>query len=146
MFTISHALSWHSQLAKWFCVDDEGNLIGKELLKQRMRKHIHAVVGRYKGRVQGWDVVNEAIEGNGQWRNSPFYQILGEEYIPLAFQYAQEADPDVELYYNDYGMASPAKRDKVVELINMLKQRGIRIDAIGRQSPVGLNAHDLDEY
>src|SRR5690554_7377515 len=98
-----------------------------------MRTHIHTVVKRYKGKIHGWDVVNEAILDDGSYRPSKFYQILGEEFIPLAFEYAHEADPNCELYYNDYSMAVPGKREGVVAMIKMLKERGIRIDAVGMQ-------------
>ena len=84
-------------------------------------------------------MLNEAIESDGSWRKSPFYEILGEEYIPLIFQYAHEADPEAELYYNDYGMDGKAKRDKVVELVKMLKDRGLRIDAVGMQGHMGMD-------
>ena len=79
MFIIGHCLIWHSQLSPWFCVDSLGNNVSPEVLKQRMKDHIYTIVDRYKGRVHGWDVVNEAIEGDGSYRNSKFYQILGEE-------------------------------------------------------------------
>ena len=92
----------------------------------------------YKGRIKGWDVVNEAIEDNGAYRKTKFYEILGEEYIPLAFQYAHEADPDAELYYNDYSMAQPGRREAVVKMVNDLKKRGIRIDAIGSRRTAAL--------
>jgi GH35 family endo-1,4-beta-xylanase/beta-xylosidase len=146
MFVVGHCLIWHSQLAKWFCVDKHGKLVSPEVLKQRMRDHIHTIVGRYKGRVKGWDVVNEAILEDGSYRNSQFYQILGEEYIPLAFQYAHEADPDAELYYNDYGMDSPARRASVIKMVNNLKARGLRIDAIGMQSHIGVDYPDFKEF
>ena len=133
MFIVGHNLIWHSQLAPWFCVDEEGNNVTPEVLKQRMKDHIYTIVGRYKGRIQGWDVVNEGINDDGTYRNSKFYQILGEEYIPLAFQYAHEADPDAELYYNDYSMFLPSRRDGVIKLVNSLKEKGLRIDAIGMQ-------------
>ena len=81
-------------------------------MKRRMRDHIHTVVGRYKGRIHGWDVVNEAIEGDGSWRQSDFYRILGEEFIPLAFQYAHGADPEAELYYNDIFRIGVAVSDR----------------------------------
>lgn len=84
MFIIGHCLVWHSQLAPWFCKDSLGNLVDRQTLRDRMREHIHTIVGRYKGRIQGWDVVNEAIEDNGDYRQSDFYKILGEEFIPLA--------------------------------------------------------------
>ena len=107
---------------------------------------VGTIVGRYKGRVHGWDVVNEAIVEDGSYRNSGFYRILGEEFIPLAFQYAHEADPDAELYYNDYGMNVPGRRNTVVKMVNSMKERGIRIDAIGMQSHMGMDYPDLNEF
>jgi endo-1,4-beta-xylanase len=141
-----HCLIWHSQLAPWFCVDSNGQPVSAEVLKQRMRDHIYAVVGRYKGKIRGWDVVNEAIVEDGSYRDTPFYRILGEEFIPLAFQYAHEADPDAELYYNDYGMNVPGRRNAVVKMVNDLKKRGLRIDAIGMQSHIGMDYPDLKEF
>ena len=146
MTVIGHCLIWHSQLAPWFPYDDEGNYVSADTLKARMRDHIHTVVGRYKGRVKGWDVVNEAIIENGSYRKTPFYEILGEEFIPLAFQYAHEADPDAELYYNDYGMNVPGRRDAVVRMVNDLKRRGLRIDAIGMQGHMGMDYPDFTEF
>ncbi len=143
---VGHTLIWHSQLPRWFCVDDNGENVSPDELKERMRNHIHTVVGRYKGKIKGWDVVNEAILEDGSYRNSQFYQILGEEFIPLAFEYAQEADPDAQLYYNDYNEWYPGKRETVVRLINTLKERGIRIDGIGMQGHIGLNGPSLEEY
>ena len=139
MAIIGHCLIWHSQLAPWFCVDKDGNNVSPEVLKKRMKDHITTIVKRYKGRIKGWDVVNEAIEDNGAYRKTKFYEILGEEYIPLAFQYAHEADPDAELYYNDYSMAQPGRREAVVKMVNDLKKRGIRIDAIGMQGHIGMD-------
>ena len=129
-----HCLIWHSQLSKWFCVDKDGKDVSPEVLKERMRQHIYAVVGRYKGRIKGWDVVNEAFNGNGTYRNSKFFQILGKDFIKYAFQFAHEADPDAELYYNDYNVETPAKCDGIVELVKELKAAGLRIDAVGSQS------------
>ncbi len=146
MTIIGHCLIWHSQLPKWFCMDSEGNNLPADTLKKRMKDHITTVVSRYKGKIKGWDVVNEAIESDGSWRNSKFYQILGEEFIPLAFQYAHEADPDAELYYNDYGMSDKGRREGVVKLIKMLKDRGLRIDAVGMQCHVGLDYPEIDEF
>lgn len=146
MFIVGHCLVWHSQCALWFCVDKNGNPVDAETLRNRIRDHIYAVVGRYKGRVKGWDVVNEVVVEDGSYRKSPFYQILGEEFIPLAFQYAHEADPDAELYINDYGMDNENRRNKYVEIVNDLKKRGLRIDAVGMQSHVGLDYPDFDEY
>ena len=146
MFIIGHTLIWHSQLPRWFCVDEKGDNVSPEVLKKRMKNHINTVVGRYKGRIKGWDVVNEAILENGSYRKSKFYEILGEEFIPLAFQYAQEADPDAELYYNDYNEWYPGRRETVIRLIRTLKERGIRIDGIGMQGHIGMDGPSIEEY
>lgn len=111
-----------------------------------MKQHITTLMSRYKGRIKGWDVVNEAIMEDGSYRNSPFYQILGEEFIPWAFKCASEADPDCELYYNDYSMNEPAKVETVIRMVKAMKERGIRIDAVGFQAHIGMDYPDLDLY
>ena len=141
-----HCLIWHSQLSPWFPLDDKGDYVNADTLRQRMRDHIHTVVDRYKGKIKGWDVVNEAILEDGSYRKSPFYEILGEEFIPLAFEYAHEADPDAELYINDYAMNMPAKREAYVKLVNDLKNRGLRVDAIGMQGHMGMDYPDFEEF
>lgn len=141
-----HTLIWHSQAPDWFFVDDHGNTISKEVLTQRMKDHIHAVVGRYKGRIHSWDVVNEAIEDDGSYRDSKFYQILGEDFIKLAFEFAHEADPEAELYYNDYSMANPGKRAGVVRMVEKLQKGGIAVHGIGMQGHIGLNHPDIREF
>lgn len=146
MAIIGHCLVWHSQLARWFCVDKKGNNVSAEVLKQRLKEHITTVVSRYKGEIKGWDVVNEAIMEDGSWRKTKFYEILGEEYIPLAFQYAHEADPDAELYYNDYGMHHHGRCEGVVKLVKSLKEKGLRIDAVGMQGHMGLDYPDVDVF
>lgn len=145
-FIIGHCLIWHSQLAPWFCVDAQGNNVSADTLKARMKTHIQTVVSRYKGRIQGWDVVNEAIEDDGSYRRSKFYEILGEEFIPLAFQYAHEADPEAELYYNDYSMAKPGRLNTVVAMVKKLKASGVRIDGVGFQAHFTMDYPTLDEY
>lgn len=146
MTVTGHCLIWHSQCPRWFLVDKDGKNVSAEVLKQRMKEHITTVVSRYKGRILGWDVVNEAIMEDGSYRKSKFYEILGEEFIPLAFQYAHEADSDAELYYNDYNMHEPGKRATVVKLVNDLKKRGLRIDAVGMQGHIGMDYPDLSEF
>lgn len=146
MFVVGHCLIWHSQLAKWFAYYDDGDLVSPDTMRQRMHDYITTVVSRYKGKVNGWDVVNEAVLEDGSYRNSPFYQVLGEEYIPLAFLYANEADPEAQLYINDFGMNHPAKRAKYVEIVNNLKQQGLRVDAIGMQGHMGMDYPDFDEF
>lgn len=141
-----HCLIWHSQCPEWFFQDKNGKEVSPEVLKQRMKEHIYTVAKRYKGRLKGWDVVNEAIIEDGSYRKSKFYQILGEEFIPLAFQYAHEADPDAELYYNDYGMDNEGRRNGVVKLIRSLKEKGLRIDAVGMQGHMGMDYPKIEEF
>lgn len=146
MAVIGHTLIWHSQLSPWFPYDSEGNYVTPEVLKQRMRDHITTVMKRYKGKIKGWDVVNEAIMEDGSYRKSPFYEILGEEFIPFAFKCAMEADPDAELYINDYNMSFPAKRAAYVRLVNDMKSQGIRIDAIGMQGHNGMDYPSIEDF
>ena len=141
-----HCLVWHSQPPKWMFTDKEGNLVSRETLIGRMYNHIMTVMTHYKGKVKGWDVVNEAIQDDGSYRQSLYYKIIGPEFIELAFQFAHEADPDAELYINDYSMAKPAKREAYVKLLRQFKAKGLRIDAIGMQSHNGYDYPDYTEY
>lgn len=133
MFVVGHCLVWHSQAPAWFFVDAQGAEVSREVLIERMRTHIFTVVEHFKGRVQGWDVLNEALNDDGTLRNSKFLQIIGEEYIELAFRFAQEADPNVALYYNDYSMFKPEKVAGAIRIVKNLQAKGIRIDAVGMQ-------------
>jgi endo-1,4-beta-xylanase len=146
MWITGHCLVWHSQAPGWLFVDENGENVSPEVLTERLRSHITTVVSRYKGRIKGWDVVNEAILDDGTWRNSKLYEILGEDFIPLAFQFAHEADPDAELYYNDYSMALPAKCATVVKLIETLQEKGLRIDAAGMQGHIGMDYPTLEAF
>lgn len=141
-----HCLVWHSQPPKWMFTDANGRQVSRETLIGRMYNHIMTVVTHYKGKVKGWDVVNEAVEDDGSYRPSPYYQIIGPEYIELALQFAHEADPDAELYLNDFSMSKPGKRETYCKLIRNLKAKGIRIDAIGLQSHLGYDYPDYAEY
>jgi len=135
-----HCLVWHSQTPRWFFKDSLGKDVSREVLIERMKKHIYTVVGRYKGRIKGWDVVNEAIDDrDGSLRKSKYYQIIGEDFIKLAFQFAHEADPQAELYYNDYSLFNPVKRNGAIKIVKMLKDGGLRIDAVGEQCHIGLD-------
>ncbi|MDH6310127.1 endo-1,4-beta-xylanase [Dysgonomonas sp. PFB1-18] len=146
MVITGHCLIWHSQAPGWLFTDDKGKNVSPEILKERMKTHITTVVSRYKGRIKGWDVVNEAIMEDGSYRKSKFYEILGEEFIPLAFQYAHEADPDAELYYNDYNEWHVGKQNAIVNLVKSLKEKGLRIDGIGMQGHIGMDFPTLEEY
>lgn len=146
MTLIGHCLVWHSQPPKWMFTDETGKNVSRETLIGRMYSHIMTVVTRYRGKIKGWDVVNEAFEDDGSYRKTPYYNIIGPEYLALAFQFAHEADPDAELYYNDYSMSKPSKREAVCQLVRQLKAKGIRIDAVGMQSHNGYNYPDYSDY
>lgn len=145
-FITGHCLIWHSQAPGWFFTDSLGNEVDHDVLIERMKTHIYTVVGRYKGKVKGWDVVNEAIEDDGSYRKSRFYKILGEDFIKYAFQFAHEADPDCELYYNDYSMSVPGKRNGVVAMVSKLKEQGVKIDGIGMQTHIGLDYPQIEQF
>lgn len=146
MYIIGHTLICHNLLPQWFCVDDDGDNVSPEILRARMREHICTIIGRYKGRIKSWNVISEAIMGDGSYRESKLYEILGEEFIQLAFQYAHEADPDSELYYNDYNEWYPEKQKSIIRLIRTLKEKGIRIDGVGMQGHLDIDAPTLEEY
>jgi len=146
MYITGHCLVWHSQAPRWFFTDSLGNDVTPEVLTERMKTHIFTVMGRYKGKIKGWDVVNEAVEDDGSYRNSKFFQILGEDFIKLAFQFAHEADPEAELYYNDYSMAIPTKRDGVVAMVKKLQEQGVKIDGIGMQGHVSIDGPSIEEF
>ena len=133
MFIVGHTLVWHWQTPNWVFVDDANKPLTRDALLARMKDHISTVVGRYKGRVNGWDVVNEALEDNGQLRKTKWLEIIGEDFIAKAFEYAHEADPNAELYYNDFTLDKPAKRDACIRLVKDLQSKGIRIDGVGLQ-------------
>jgi endo-1,4-beta-xylanase len=130
---IGHTLVWHQQTPAWVFAGDGGAPAGRETLLARMRAHIRAVVGRYRGRIHGWDVVNEAFEDDGSWRRTPWFEAIDADYVAKAFEYAHEADPGAELYYNDFNLWKPAKRDAALRLVRDLRARGLRVDGVGEQ-------------
>jgi endo-1,4-beta-xylanase len=146
LFITGHCLIWHSQAPAWFFTDSLGNNVTREVLIDRMKEHIFTVVGRYKGRVKGWDVVNEALDENGTYRKTRFLQIIGEDYVRLAFQFAHDADPAAELYYNDYSLANSEKRNGAVALVKKLKEQEVKIDGIGEQCHIGLDYPEISEF
>jgi endo-1,4-beta-xylanase len=133
MFIVGHCLVWHSQTPRWVFEDDHGQPLTRDALLQRMHSHIRTVVGRYKGRIGGWDVVNEALNADGTLRDSSWRKIIGDDYLAKAFQFAREADPQAELYYNDYALENEPKRKGAAELIRKLQATGVTITAIGLQ-------------
>ena len=134
MAVIGHTLVWHSQTPAWVWAGAGGAPADRATLLERMQTHIATVVGRYKGRIRGWDVVNEALNDDGTLRDSPWRRGIGDDYIAKAFEFARQADPGAELYYNDFNLATrPAKRAGAIRIIRDLQQRGLRIDAVGEQ-------------
>jgi len=133
MFIVGHTLLWHNQTPAWVFQDDKGNPADRETLLKRLHDHIQTVVGRYKGRINGWDVVNEALEEDGTLRQSPWLKIIGEDYIAKAFQFAHEADPQAELYYNDYNIENEAKLKGALELLRKLQAQGVPVSGVGIQ-------------
>jgi len=138
MFIIGHTLIWHSQTPDWVFQDAQGQPLTREALLARMQDHISTVVGRYRGRIKGWDVVNEAVNEDGTMRESKWRQIIGPDFILKAYQFAHEADPAAELYYNEYSLENPAKRAGAVRLIQELQAQGVKITAIGLQGHYSL--------
>ncbi len=119
----------------------------REELLERMRDHIHTVVGRYKGKIKVWDVVNEAIADGGTniLRSSPWSEIIGPDFIAKAFEYAHEADPDAILRYNDYSLENPAKRRKLITLIKQLQAEHVPVGAIGSQTHVSVSGPSFEQ-
>ena len=134
MFVVGHTLVWFFQTPDSVFQDESGKDLSREALLERMKEHIFTVMGRYKGKVHGWDVVNEAIMEDGSLRKCKWLEIIGEDYVQKAFEYAREANPDAQLYYNEYDFVKPAKCEAVIRLIENLQSKGIRVDGVGIQA------------
>ncbi len=145
LFVVGHTLLWHQQTPRWVFEDEAGRPVTREVLLERLKHHIQTVMGRYKGRIQGWDVVNEAIEEDGSLRQSKWLEIIGPDYVELALRYAHEADPDAELYYNDFNVSKPAKLQGIVKLLKDLQSKGVKVDAVGIQGHYGLDYPKLSD-
>lgn len=146
MNLVGHVLVWHSQVPAWVFKDDSGRAIRARDLKERMENHISTLVGRYKGRIHTWDVVNEAVDEGKGWRKSPWFKILGPKFMEYAFHAAHAADNNAHLIYNDYNMHNPRKRKFVVRNLEQMKKRGVPIHGIGMQGHVGLSFPDINEF
>ncbi|WHY02840.1 endo-1,4-beta-xylanase [Neobacillus sp. DY30] len=137
-----HTLVWHNQTPEWVF---EG--ADRETLLQRMKEHITAVMNRYKGTIFCWDVVNEAVtdEGTELLRSTKWLEIIGEDYIEKAFEFAHEADPAALLFYNDYNESNPEKREKIYKLVKSLVDKGVPIHGIGLQAHWNLVNPSLED-
>jgi endo-1,4-beta-xylanase len=134
MFVIGHTLIWHKQTPSWVFRGDAGKPADRDLLLKRMRDHIQTIVGHYKAKVGGWDVVNEALNEDGTLRQTPWMKIIGEDYLRKAFEFAHEADPGAELYYNDFALENEPKRKGALAMVRKLKAAGVPITGIGLQN------------
>ncbi|MEE2024477.1 endo-1,4-beta-xylanase [Alkalimonas mucilaginosa] len=142
---IGHTLVWHKANPSWLFTDRVMNDdMARDFYLEVMRKHIATMVARYRGKVHGWDVVNEAFYYDGNFRPSPWLNLIGKDYIEKAFEFAHQADPDVELYYNDYGLVDKSKQDAVVEMIQRLQEKGVPIHGVGIQGHYSLTYPDLE--
>ena len=135
-----HTLVWHSQLSPFFKEITDSTEMVKVLTD-----HIDTIVGRYKGKVEAWDVVNEALNDDGTLRETVFLKVLGEDYLSLAFNLTKQVDPDVELYYNDYSMTNPDKRAGAIKMIKRMQELGTKIDGIGMQGHWDLDSPSIEE-
>jgi endo-1,4-beta-xylanase len=145
MFVVGHCLLWHQQTSAWGFTDSLGKDLSREALLERLRNHITTIVTRYNGQVNGYDVVNEALNEDGSMRKSKWYQIIGADYIEKAFEFAKAADPNTELYYNDYNIENPAKRAGAIRIIKNLQAKGIKIDGVGIQGHWHLDTPKLSD-
>jgi endo-1,4-beta-xylanase len=146
MHILGHVLVWHSQVPRSVFLDKNGKQVSKEVLTQRMNKHITTVMERYKGKIHAWDVVNESITPEDGYRKSKWFEIMGPEFMENAFNLAHEIDPACHLLYNDYGMDNKKRRNFVVDLVNKYKQKGIPIHGIGMQGHLNLDSPNLAEW
>ena len=145
MLIVGHTLIWHNQTPAWVFQDATGKLVDRDALLARMRDHILTVVGRYRGRIAGWDVVNEALNEDGSLRQSPWLRIIGEDYLLKAYQFAHEADPRAQLYYNDYSLESGPKRAGAIALLKKLRSQGAPVTAVGLQGHYRLSSPTTTE-
>jgi GH35 family endo-1,4-beta-xylanase/beta-xylosidase/enterochelin esterase-like enzyme len=143
---VGHTLVWHYQSPSWLYEDEYGRPLPREEALANMRDHISTVVGRYRGRVKGWDVVNEAVSNNGSGlRDTPARRAIGDDYVLRAFEFAHAADPDAELYYNDYNIETGTKLRDTLRLVRSIRSAGLRIDAVGIQGHYLLSEPSIDE-
>lgn len=146
MYVVGHVLFWHNQTPDWVFEDEQGQPLTREALLERMRQRVRYVAQRYGDRIDAWDVVNEAILGNGKLRNSKWRQIIGDDWIEQAFGIAeQELPKSTDLLYNDYGMVDAGRRDAVVALVKDLKAKGVKIDGVGMQGHWALGGPNIKQ-
>ncbi|MDQ0255910.1 endo-1,4-beta-xylanase [Evansella vedderi] len=141
-----HTLVWHNQTPEWVFTENDGSTVTRENLLNRMENHISTVMGRYKGRIYSWDVVNEAIsdESSEFLRKSNWLEIIGEDFISKAFEMAHKTDPAAALFYNDYNESNPEKREKIYRLVKSLVEREVPIHGVGLQAHWNVSQPSID--
>lgn len=142
MWILGHTLVWHNQTPSFYWYNEDGSPKSREDLIETMGAHIETVAGRYAGRVDAWDVVNEIIGEFGEYREKGWVKAFGGdgyEVVRNAFIFADRYAPDAELYYNDFNVWRPAHLDGIVTMVKRLQAEGIRIDGVGIQAHWGLN-------
>jgi endo-1,4-beta-xylanase len=124
MFVVGHTLVWHNQTPKWFFINENGLPNSSKQQLERMHEYIKAVASSYSDNVDAWDVVNEIIEDDGNYRNTIWVERVGsgDEVVKATFKYAQKYSPTAELYYNDFNAWRPKKRDGIVRIVKCFKQ------------------------
>jgi len=144
---VGHTLCWHQQTPAWMFQKPDKSPLSREEALDNLKTHIETVMKHFKGKVIGWDVVNEGIADDPKQyiRDTPARRAIGDDFIIQAFKLAHAADPDVELYYNDYNIDAPYKRDRALRLVRDLKAAGVRLDAVGIQGHWLLNSPPASE-
>ena len=142
LWSLGHTLVWHNQTPDFFFNHPDGTPKTKDEMVETMRSYIEKVAGHFAGKIDAWDVVNEIIDNDGSYRKTVWTNAFegdGDELVRLAFKFASQYDPNAELYYNDFNVWRPTKRDGIARMVRMLQEHGIRIDGVGIQAHWGLN-------
>ncbi len=150
---IGHTLVWKNSAPDWFFKGDDGKVVSRDVLIQRLEAYIETVVTRYKGKIAYWDVVNEAVDifrtKDGQkyakLKPTPWHDIIGDDYIKIAYEAAHRADPDCKLLYNDFNMYQKEKIDFIIAMVKNLRVQGVPIHGIGSQGHMFMQHPLLEE-
>lgn len=138
-----HTLLWHRNAPQWFFAGGD-----RAEIRKRLERYITDVVTHFKGKVYAWDVVNEVASDNAGeiYRQSPWFLALGPDYIEYAFRAARAADPDTQLFINEYDTEEPDKRERLMAIVHDLRKKGVPLDGVGHQvhTRLGASAAEVD--